>query len=128
MPKYIIKLETRNGPRYLEWSTVVDSPITAGMPLELFTQYYQEEYGRRAMHELKDRLARVEVKGTSDMFADDLEDTIIPNRAGKGETHLTLEQLIDFFCDRQCEGPEPEGKTWQEAFPEDYAHELGGES
>jgi hypothetical protein len=94
------------------------------MPLDIFVDYYQEEYGRRAMHELKDRLARVDVKGTSDVFADSLEDTIIPNRAGKGETHLTVEQIIDFYCDRGCEGPEPVGKSWEEAFPKDYVIDI----
>lgn len=98
----------------MEWSTVVDAPVTGGVPLDVFIDYYQQEYGRRAMHELHDRLARVDAKGTSDVFSDSLEDTITPNRAGKNETHLTQEQIIDYYCTRQCEGELPEGKHWKD--------------
>lgn len=110
MPTYIIKLSTSIGPQYLEWSTIVDAPITAGMSLDEFKQYYLEEYGRQSFPGLEERLARVEMKGTSDRLSDDLEDLIVPNRAGKNETSISIEQIIDFYCIRSCRGDQPEGK------------------
>jgi hypothetical protein len=94
----IIKLSEDNRDWYLEYSTVVDAPILYGMSLEEFKQYYQEEYGRSSMDELEKRLARVEEKGTSSMMHSSLEDTIDYNRAGKNETCLTKEQMIEHYC------------------------------
>jgi hypothetical protein len=102
VPRYIIKLEDQ----YLEWSTVVDAPVTFGMSLEEFTEYYKVEYGCRAMRfEFKDRMDRVEKTGTSALLYDSVDEVIEHNRAGKDETCLSKEQIIDFYI-RNKDNPE----------------------
>jgi hypothetical protein len=100
MPRYIIKLtDDRSGiPYYMEWSTVVDAPVTGGGSLQEFKRYYRREYGNQGMRDLPDRLSRVEAKGTSDHMHADVGELIANNRAGKGETCLTKEQIIDRYC------------------------------
>lgn len=56
MGRYILKIKDH----YLEWSTVVDAPVTFGMLLPEFKEYYRDEYGRDGYRELKHRLERVE--------------------------------------------------------------------
>ena len=94
MPRMIVKLDDH----YLEWSTVVDAPVTFGMTLEEFTEYYQAEYGRSGMREFEDRMERVQEKGTSAFLYDSADDLIAHNRAGKNETCLSKEQIIDYYC------------------------------
>lgn len=45
---------------YLEWSTMQDTPLTNGVPLDEFKSYYKEKYGTNGMRELEGRLIRVE--------------------------------------------------------------------
>ena len=97
MGKGIIKL----GEFYLEWSTVVDAPVTFGMTLPEFKEYYRQEYGRDGMKDLPDRLGRVSIKGTSFYDDIDLTDTVEFNRAGPGETHLSREELHRAYCLRE---------------------------
>lgn len=40
MPIYIIKFDTPDGPRYLDYSTICDAPITYGMTLDEYKKYY----------------------------------------------------------------------------------------
>ena len=107
MPRYIIKLKDQ----YLEWSTVVDAPITTGMTLKAFKIYYQIKYGNSQAKYLDERLTRVERMGTSHLCAsnESLHLMLSYNRAGKNETTLTADQIYDFYCVRQCEGSKPEG-------------------
>jgi hypothetical protein len=100
MPRYIIKLTDQDESWYLEWSTIVDAPITYGLSLNEFKDWYLEEYGRKGYEELADRLKRVEKTGTSCLISN-LEDVLSCNRAGPKETELTKEQLIDKYCRRK---------------------------
>lgn len=85
---------------YFEWSTIVDAPITYGLSLDEYKQYYKEEYGLLSFeHELPQRLERVEKTGTS-AFNDSVEDIISFNRAGPKESCLTKEELIKFLKER----------------------------
>ena len=107
MGKYIVKLEGK----YLEWSTIVDAPITFGMTLEEFRKYYKDEWGRQGMNDLDRRLVRVEEKGTSAFDSESAEDTILLNRAGPKEKSLHHEEIIEFYCRRR---KEPTEKTLAE--------------
>lgn len=101
MPRYIVKLHDNklNKDFYMEWSTVVDAPITSGGSLEEFKAYYMEEYGRKGMSELEDRLKRVEEKGISSHAPfDDLSSLLKHNRAGDNETSLDKEGILDKYC------------------------------
>lgn len=98
MGTFIIKL----ADHYLEWSSIVDAPVTHGMTLEEFKAYYRDEYGRNDF-ELKfpRRLARVEQKGTSAHDSADVDDLIWGNCAGPGGTQLHREEIIEFYVRRK---------------------------
>lgn len=94
MGRFIVKL----GGKYLEWSTVVDAPVTSGMTFEEFKEYYREEYGRKSMGDLARRLERVERTGTSAFEDESVDDTIAGNRAGDRGQELTKEEIIAQYC------------------------------
>ncbi len=82
---------------FLEWSTMQDRPLTNGVSFEEFKRYYKEEYGNSGMRNIDIRLERVEVFGSSSSL-EPLEDLIKNNRAGKNETRLDLEGLLNKYC------------------------------
>ena len=94
MPKFIVKIDNF----YLEWSTIVDAPVSLGMPLSEFQTWYQAEYGSDGMRGLPDRLARVEKTGTSSFYGETLDDLISGNRAGPDEDELTRDELVAAYC------------------------------
>lgn len=120
MGKLICKFEDGPTEYYLEWSTVVDAPITFGMSLEDFKEYYLEEYGRNGMEfDFQQRMERVEKYGTSSHLHSSVDDLIAFNRAGNNETRLTKDQIIDWYCRKGAEDyPQPEGDN-EFAFDED---------
>lgn len=118
MPKFIVKI----AGKYLEWSTIVDAPSTYGMTLEQFKAYYRDEYGRLSMRELEERLARVEVTGTSSMLGEpSAEATVVPcNRMGdyydgpwkaEGRSELTWEEIQQIVRDTAM----PEDEDWNDS-------------
>lgn len=94
MPRYIVKLEDY----YLEWSTIVDAPVTYGMPLEEFKEYYQEEYGLDGMRYLAERLKRVEAKGISSRIHSSVENLLTVNRAGENGKDISIKEIIEKYC------------------------------
>jgi hypothetical protein len=94
MSRYIVKIKDY----YLDWSTIVDAPITFGLVLEEFNKYYKEEYGRVGMLNLPERLNVADKKGTSALDYDDLEDLVTFNRAGPEESCLTLDEIYSAYC------------------------------
>lgn len=98
MPNYIVKLTQGDKSWYLEWSTIVDAPITYGMTLEEFRQWYREEYGRDGISKLEERLERVERTGTSSFQRFELEHLLEMNRAGVKESCLTKGEIIQHYC------------------------------
>ena len=96
MPRFIIRMEKDGDERYLEWSTVVDSPVTYGMTFDEFLAYYRDEYGASSMDGLlgeHGRMSRVRENGTSERGATSVHDTIAHNRAGEDETHLDYDGI-----------------------------------
>lgn len=116
MATYIIRLDDEKADPpvsyYLEWSTVVDAPVTRGMSRGEFEAYYRQENGERGMDELPERMARVDAKGTSSLHDPSVNSVLSGNRAGKGETRLTKDQILDFFCRKGAEGEPPEGASY----------------
>ena len=101
MGRFIVKLVPPNSTRefYLEWSTIVDAPVTGGMELEEFKEWYREEHGRIDYDGLQYRLARVEQHGTSSIDTNETPETIIAgNRAGPNESTLTMDEIIAAYC------------------------------
>lgn len=82
---------------WLEWSSVVDAPVTYGMSEEQFIAYYTRSYGTRAGRELPARMERARATGTS-MIGETLAELIAYNRAGPRESTLTLAEIIAAYC------------------------------
>lgn len=97
MPRFIIKLEGY----YLEWSTIVDAPVTSGMSLAEFKKYIRDEYGREGIRELDQRLVRVESFGTSLYTPQTPQDAVLCNNAGPGESELTFDEIYKAYCLRE---------------------------
>lgn len=113
MGRSILRFDTADGPRYLEYSSVVDAPVTWGCTRKEFEAYYRKEYGESGMQDLASRLERADGKGSSSHLDKSIEDAICCNRAGRDESRLTLEQLIEFYCVAR-KGKPPMGKSWRE--------------
>lgn len=101
MPRFIMKLhdDRDNKDYYLEWSTVVDAPVTYGMSLEEFKEHYQKRYGTGGMLGFDERIKCVEGTGISAHAPyDDFESYFRYNRAGENETCLNKRQILDQYC------------------------------
>lgn len=108
MPKYIVQHECSDGvTRYLIWSTIVDAPLTFGCSLDEIYAEWKERYGSAGLANLKRDIA-------DDGF-DKLDDVISCNRAGKDETRLSREQIVDFYFERNGNPDNPPlGVPWQQ--------------
>lgn len=120
MGNFILRFDTKEGPRYLEYSTICDAPVTYGMTLAEFKKHYLREYGRTSERDFGERIKRVDAKGTSSHHHSSVADTIRNNRAGKDETRVTVEQLVDYYVVKRGRGAQPVGKkTTVEPLPEE---------
>ena len=97
MGRFIVKQEDF----YFEWSAIVDAPVTFGMKLDEFREYYKERYGTEGMEGLQERLDRVGKNGTSSFMSDSAEDEMEANRAGPDECELSCSEIFQAYCLRQ---------------------------
>ncbi len=88
---------------FLEWSTVVDAPVTVGMTEAELREHVAEQYGLEGLKMIDGRIARAVANGTSCICPPyDFDDIVSCNRAGPDETELTREQLIRiYFVERR---------------------------
>ena len=110
MGRFIVEIrnpEDDADRRLLEWSTVVDAPVTYGMREDEFRTYYRNEYGNDGMRQLDDRMTRVREKGTSAHDDESWEDTaLVCNRAGPDETQADAAMLWKLYVtDRPNDAP-----------------------
>lgn len=92
---------------YVEWSTVVDAPVTYAMTRDEMTDYLREEYGRQREHETPARLARCDVRGHSALWpsaGNSAEDFIRGNHAGQDGREASLAELRKVFGRAAAEG------------------------
>lgn len=99
MGSYIVRFDGPNGPRYCEWSTIVDAPVTRGMTFGELHEYIAEQYGSTGSLAMPGRMARVAQKGTSAMNHDSLVSCVWLNRAGPDESRLSLQGLRALVLD-----------------------------
>ena len=99
MPRLIVKLHDKqtNQDFYMEWSTIVDAPVTYGMPLDAFINYYRDEYGKSGINDLPTRLERVKKNGISS-YIGTLSSLLSINQAGENGKHLSIEEILDNYC------------------------------
>lgn len=86
--------------KYLEWSTIVDAPITFVQSREEHAAYLLSEYGNHYKEEIEPRLQRADERGHSWQGAPykNARDAICANRAGPKERNLSLEQIIKIYA------------------------------
>lgn len=92
MPKYILKL----GTKYMEYSTISDAPLTDALTFKELKSYIRRRYGTEGLERLQERLSDADRCGSSS--GESLEDAIACNRAGPGESCLTLDQFFDCYA------------------------------
>jgi hypothetical protein len=101
MARYILKIHDDKLDKdfYLDWSSVVDAPITRGMSLEEFNEYLVERYGwDNTPEDLERRMKRVEATGTSAFGYENTDSFFKYNRAGDNEKTLNKEQILEKYC------------------------------
>jgi hypothetical protein len=101
MPQFIMKLhdDRDNKDHYLMWSTIVDAPVTYGMTKEAVTDYFRERFGTEGMKGFDELMNLVEKSGVSLVPPyDDLDSYMNFNRAGKNETCISKQEIIDQYC------------------------------
>lgn len=94
MGRLIVKLEDEMADGvelYMEWSTVVDAPVSPLLSLEDFREWHN---WRHPNIDISERLERVAEKGTSSLDGTTPEELLAFNRAGEGESHLTKGEII----------------------------------
>ncbi len=97
MGRGIVKIKDR----YFEWSTIVDAPVTCGLTLPELQAYVKEEYGRRGLEDLPERVARADATGSSFVDWATKEELLATNRAGDDETHLSEEEIYVKYTEKE---------------------------
>lgn len=95
MPGIICSFERATVRFFFDYSTVVDAPTSCAMTLFEYRRYYRKQNGQAGMDHLAERLTRAIANGSSAFDRETLADMVALNRAGKGETRLTVDELID---------------------------------
>lgn len=111
MRKTIVKLTDGDQTWYMEWSRMSEGPITFGMGWEEFKSYYKEEHGNAGMRELEEDMKCLNHHGSNSLH-NSAADFIRRNRAGRLDTHLSKEQIIEYYCKiGRKDIPPPDGTT-----------------
>jgi hypothetical protein len=101
MPRYIIKITDPidNTDYFMEWSTIVDGPITYGCSLEEFKEYYKGEYGNHGMETFDLTINRVMKHGTSGHpHFNSFERLMDFNRLGENGEKTDLYGVLNKYC------------------------------
>ena len=88
MPRYTLKLGDNE---YLEWSTIVDAPVTYITDRDEMIAHLRFKYGDHI--DITRHMNIVDEQGTSCRDGQTVEQIISSNRAGPNESHLTLAEI-----------------------------------
>ena len=107
MGQFIVRFDVDGQPMYLNWSTIVDAPITYGMTLPELEEYVKERWGTEGLKELPARIARADSERRSSSLERGYtkESLVRNNGAGPGESCMTEEEIIEWYCRKQTEPP-----------------------
>jgi hypothetical protein len=83
---------------YLEWSTIVDAPVTYGMSKEETYNFYKEKYGNTGLRDFERDIEECDKRGTCYRDGYTLDNILSCNRAGPKETEYTKEEIIEHYC------------------------------
>ncbi len=82
--------------KFMEWTSVSDSPRSPLLTEEQFITYWRKEYGWNRMWDLPKILSDVKRKGTS-ALGHTVDEILRDNRAGKNEEKLSRKEIIAAF-------------------------------
>lgn len=94
MPHYILRIKTVKGPRYIDWSTIVDAPVSGALTRAEIKEHWKSRYGSTSA-DIATRLKDADRYGTDCLDHSPIARVIAGNRAGPRESELTLAQIID---------------------------------
>jgi hypothetical protein len=80
--------------RYLEWSTVVDAPVSETMREAEMREWLLRRHGESVRDILDERFERAKTYGTSYHTPTDLRELLECNRAGENEACLSYEEFM----------------------------------
>lgn len=83
---------------FLEWSTVVDAPITFGMRRDELEDYVRKEYGEYGLTRLPRWLSWLDKTGTSYQGVSSCEAVLETNYAGPDEEEATADDIVRWYC------------------------------
>jgi hypothetical protein len=82
---------------YNFYSTISDGArLESAITLDQLKDFTKQEFGDHGLRMLDDRLSRANKTGSSEYYSN-LENTILSNRAGENEKHLSKEEFIKKF-------------------------------
>lgn len=91
------RITLKIGGKYLEYSTVLDKPITRGMTLEEYEKFYRDEYGNYGWsNDFAHNFGLADQFGSS--VREDAETVIQFNIAGPNDRELTVDEMDRLYC------------------------------
>lgn len=96
MPRCTVKLDDN---KYIEWSTVVDAPVTYIQTREEHIEHLKAEYGRSYESEIPGRMERADKNGTSwqTSIPKSAKEYLSYNRAGPKESQISFKEIIERY-------------------------------
>ena len=83
---------------YNIYGTIADGAyFESALTLKQLKIYIKKEFGEQGLRNLPQRLEMAHQKGTSCISSNSLEDTLLCNRAGKNERHMSTKAFIKKF-------------------------------
>lgn len=95
MGRAIISFEHAGERWFAVWSSVVDAPLTCALTEPELREWFTWQYGAQGASGWAAAVWLAKEFGTSDRRDDGAQETAALNRAGRGETQLTWEQLVE---------------------------------
>lgn len=79
--------------KFMQWTSVTDSPVTPLLPEPLFAQFWKDEYGRSGMVDYENLMEIAKERGCSSYFST-TDEVLKHNQAGEDGKKLTKAQII----------------------------------
>ena len=98
MGKCILMLDGK----FMQWTSVTDSPVTPLLPEPLFQNYWYAEYGRSGWVDYANMIEDAKKMGCSARFHA-VDEILSNNHAGEKGKKMTKAQIIEAYT---CESPE----------------------
>jgi hypothetical protein len=98
-----------DGPWVVEWSTVVDAPVTYGMRRDEVEKHHREQYGVDGAVRLPRLMSELDARGISSRGTS-RETVLQVNRAGHHEACATEAEIVEWYCRRRADPPEGVGR------------------